>query len=218
MNKICFSCNIEKDSELFSKDKSKYDGLAGRCKECRKIFNSNNKEKDQLYRNNNKETILEYGKQHYKLNKVKIRKTHQLYEKKNKLKILDYHKKYWKHKYYSDINFKILVTLRARVCTLLKNKKQHKSITYLGCTIEQFKQHLESQFKPEMNWSNHGTVWEIDHIKACENFDLTILEEQNKCFHYSNTQPLFKTTEIAEQHGYLDEIGNRNKGTNEFKK
>lgn len=42
----------------------------------------------------------------------------------------------------------------------------------------------------EMNWNNHGEVWEIDHIIPCSNFDLTKEEEQKKCFHYLNTQPL----------------------------
>jgi hypothetical protein len=43
-----------------------------------------------------------------------------------------------------------------------------------------------------MNWSNHGIIWEIDHIKPCASFDLTKLEEQKKCFHHTNLQPLFK--------------------------
>jgi hypothetical protein len=62
-----------------------------------------------------------------------------------------------------------------------------------------------------MNWENQGMVWEMDHIKPCDSFNLGILEEQYKCFHYTNIQPLFKTTEIAEQNGYKNEIGNRNK-------
>ena len=42
------------------------------------------------------------------------------------------------------------------------------------------------------------------------------LEEQKQCFHYTNLQPLFKTTEIAEQYGYINEIGNRNKGNKSY--
>ena len=94
---------------------------------------------------------------------------------------------------------------------MLENNKNSKSLELLGCTIGEFKQHLEKQFKPEMTWDNHGEIWEIDHIKACANFDLSSLEEQQKCFHYSNLQPLFKTTEIAKSFGYINQIGNRNK-------
>jgi hypothetical protein len=64
-----------------------------------------------------------------------------------------------------------------------------------------------------MNWDNHGIIWEIDHIKPCASFDLSDIEQQKQCFHYTNLQPLFKTTDIAESFGY-DEAGNRNKGGN----
>ena len=62
-----------------------------------------------------------------------------------------------------------------------------------------------------MSWKNHGDVWEIDHIIPCFQFDLTNIKQQKECFHYTNIQPLFKTTKIAESFGYFDKIGNRNK-------
>ena len=41
-----------------------------------------------------------------------------------------------------------------------------------------------------MSWENYGE-WHIDHIKPCASFALSIEEEQHKCFHYSNLQPLW---------------------------
>jgi len=82
----------------------------------------------------------------------------------------------------------------------------------------ELKLYLEKQFLPEMNWENHGNIWEIDHIKPCANFDLTDIKQQQECFHYTNLQPLFKTTEIAESFGYTDQIGNRNKYKKENEK
>jgi hypothetical protein len=120
---------------------------------------------------------------------------------------------YQNNLYNNNIQYKIKTTLRNRFYSaVIKNYKIKSVLKLIGCSIDELKIHLETQFKPEMNWENHGNLWEIDHIKPCNSFDLTKLEEQKQCFHYTNLQPLFKTTEIAKKYGY-DEIGNRNKGT-----
>ena len=90
-------------------------------------------------------------------------------------------------------------------------KKPKNSIKYLGCAQEEYKTYLESQFLPEMSWENQGKVWEIDHIKPLSSFSLIDQKQIEQAFHYLNTQPLFKTTEIALSFGYVDQIGNRNK-------
>lgn len=41
-----------------------------------------------------------------------------------------------------------------------------------------------------MIWSNYGSYWHVDHIIPCSSFDLTNPEEQKKCFHFTNLQPL----------------------------
>ena len=58
----------------------------------------------------------------------------------------------------------------------------------LGCTGEQVVQWIESQFKDGMTWDNI----EVDHMMPCASFDLRSPEEQQKCFHYTNLQPLKK--------------------------
>ena len=43
-----------------------------------------------------------------------------------------------------------------------------------------------------MSWNNHGFYgWHIDHIYPCSKFDLTDLNQQKQCFHYTNLQPLW---------------------------
>ena len=62
----------------------------------------------------------------------------------------------------------------------------------LGCTVSFFMKHIESQWKEGMTWDNYGyRGWHIDHIIPCSAFDLTKEEEQKKCFHYTNQQPLW---------------------------
>ena len=60
-----------------------------------------------------------------------------------------------------------------------------------------------------MTWDNYGGYWHIDHIIPCCRFDLTKEEEQLKCFHYTNLQPLFAVTQIIDG---IEYIGNINKG------
>ena len=65
----------------------------------------------------------------------------------------------------------------------------------VGCTIKELKMHLESKFLKGMNWKNYGK-WHIDHHTPVVEFNLSKIEEQKKCFHYSNLQPLWATQNL----------------------
>jgi hypothetical protein len=225
--KICNVCKNLKDLNNFCKKTSSKDGHSNTCFICVKEYNK--KYDYKKYNIINKEKISNKQKQYYKDNKQKILVRTKQYFEDNKdihkkrikewyLNNKDYHlcktKNYIKNKLKNDSSFKLKETLRKRLYSLLiKNQtpKKYSASILLGCTIEECKKHLESQFKNGMNWDNHGVVWEIDHIIPCSSFDLTKEEEQQKYFHYTNLQPLFKTTEIAESFGYKNEVGNRNK-------
>jgi hypothetical protein len=69
-------------------------------------------------------------------------------------------------------------------------KKHGNTMELTGCTKEELVKHLEMNFKENMSWDNYGE-WHIDHIKPCASFDLTKEEEQKKCFHWTNLQPLW---------------------------
>lgn len=68
-----------------------------------------------------------------------------------------------------------------------------------------------------MTWDNYGFKgWHIDHKIPCLSFNLTDIDQQKKCFHYTNLQPLWATTEIARRHGDFESIGNINKNNTIF--
>ena len=64
----------------------------------------------------------------------------------------------------------------------------------IGCTLEQLWVHLESspKWEPWMTRENYGRSggWDIDHIKACVNFDSTDPTHQRECMNWSNLQPM----------------------------
>ena len=100
-------------------------------------------------------------------------------------------------RYYSDTNFRLVYLLRNRIRTAIKKGcKSAQTMELLGCSIEEVKSHLESQFTEGMTWDNHGE-WHIDHIIPCASFDLTDPEQQKKCFHYTNLQPLWASENIS---------------------
>lgn len=224
--KKCYKCKQNKDIEEFSKNKRYKDGLNDICKQCKKEQNISNHKQIKEYRDSKKEYHKEYyilwkqinpdlyRKNYSQNNKNKTKKEIQ---ENNKKQIEKGYKKEWSiNKYKNDPQYKLSQILRIRMLSSFKNKenKSVSVVTLLGCSVDECKQHLESQFKPEMTWENHGEIWEIDHIIPCSKFDLTDIEQQKQCFHYTNLQPLFKTSGIAKNLGYIYERGNRNKSNN----
>jgi hypothetical protein len=92
-----------------------------------------------------------------------------------------------------DIDYKLKKRLSDKVRTTINGNKQYNhSIELLGCTITEAREHIERQFKPGMTWDNWGVFgWHLDHIIPISSFDFTKKEDQYRCFHYTNLQPLW---------------------------
>jgi|TARA_B110000263_G_C15275430_1_gene495625 hypothetical protein len=69
-------------------------------------------------------------------------------------------------------------------------KRADTSSNLLGCNVDELMEHLKSKFTEGMSFDNYGE-WHMDHVIPCCAFDLTKPEEQYKCFHYTNIQPLW---------------------------
>jgi hypothetical protein len=127
----------------------------------------------------------------YENNKEKILIRAKRYRDNNRDKI----NAYQRNRKRNDPDFKMRELLRHRMLRVLKEQKSIKScntMDLLGGTLEDARSHIESQFKEGMSWENHGNHgWHIDHIIPCSSFDLTDPEQQKKCFHYKNLQPLW---------------------------
>jgi len=199
--KKCGVCGIEKDIKDFSKQKNQ---LSHRCKLCTSDYNkkyyqknqSKLKERTQQFRNQNPE----YMKKWRQDNKQKVQQQKRDWLNKNRTLINE------KERNKRKINpaYKIKKNLRRRVNQVItRNDKSNTTMNLIGCSIYELLQHLENQFTDGMSWDNYGK-WHIDHIKPCASFDLTNPEEQKKCFHYSNLQPLWAADNIRKSDKVLD--------------
>jgi hypothetical protein len=172
--------------------------------------NVTKKQKKKLWYLKNKEKIKEYDRKYRKevFNKKRRerRKTDPEYKRRCYLIMKKSRQKpefklkrniYLKNKLKTDFNYKLIHTIRVRVKDVLRgHSKSDSTINMLGCTINELWIHLEKQFKQGMTRENHGK-WHIDHIIPCSSFDLTKPEEQAKCFHYTNLQPLWASENLA---------------------
>lgn len=76
-----------------------------------------------------------------------------------------------------------------------KSELSNELIEVLGCNQEQFRIWMETNFKEGMSFENYGK-WEIDHVKPCNQFDLSEEGQVKACFHYSNTQSIWAKDHI----------------------
>ena len=56
-----------------------------------------------------------------------------------------------------------------------------------------------------MSWGNYGK-WHVDHIRPCASFNLVNEEEQKKCFHYTNLQPLWAKDNLSKGSKYYEDM------------
>lgn len=223
--KTCTKCGEKKPLSEFVKSVSKKSGFTSCCKICmsKKSINWYNKNKENRrkqikdYRDQNKEKFQQYALDYQETNKDKISKYQKEWYLKNKEKHLNQSKiNYLKNKdkiiikqkinRYNNVIIRISKNLRRKVLAAIKeNWKSGHTIELLGCSVEFLNNHLESQFKTGMSWDNYGrgwgnkgmSEWHIDHIKPCASFDLSKPEEQQKCFNYTNLQPLWAKENLS---------------------
>lgn len=74
----------------------------------------------------------------------------------------------------------------------LRRGVSRKMEILVGCTMAEFKAHLERLWLPGMTWANFGGAgWTVGHIKAVALFKDVLLTEKGKlaCFHHLNLRP-----------------------------
>lgn len=226
MTKICSHCKTEKSIEEFNNWNRGKDGKFHQCKSCTGAYNKEfrkknkeyfikyNKEYSKKHYEQNKEIVDAKHKEYYEQSKEKLKSTRKKYYEENKERLLRLQKERLKdpkvrqrrlevaakrdrERCKIDPNYKVKKRLRTRIWNALHGLyKTDKTEILLGASIDALKEHLQSKFVLGMTWENYGD-WHIDHILPCDSFDLSIEENQKKCFHYTNLQPLWAADNLS---------------------
>jgi hypothetical protein len=191
--KHCPRCDSWKTLSEYNKQSSSWDKLARMCRKCYCEYKTNKRKNDEKY----KQSDILYKQKYEKSGRRKEVSKIRYEEKKDELlkKNIAYNNK----KYNTDPYFKVVCCMRSRISKLFKQKnadKYNKFYNYLGCSKQDFILYFQAKFKEGMTWENHGE-WHIDHIKPCASFNLLHEEEQKKCFHYTNLQPLWASENLS---------------------
>ena len=234
--KICTKCNIPKELDAFPPRKVNKDGKHTHCRECinkySKSYKNSNKDSilkhNKKYRDTNKSKIklaqkayidnykeqngTTYSSNYYKDNIDDFKKYHKDYFNKNKDYVLKRMSNWVKNKKKIDPLFRLKVSSRSFIKNSFnrsKTNKNNRTEAILGCTIEEFKLHLESKFEDWMSWDNYGLYnhtfnygWDLDHIiPLC-----TAKSEEDviKLNHYTNIQPLCSHVNRDIKRGKID--------------
>ena len=108
----------------------------------------------------------------------------------------------------NDIQYRLAKNLRTRLYRYVNgDRKPGSAVKDLGCTVDELKDHLESQWEEGMTWDN-WTIdgWHIDHIKPLVSFDLTDRKQFLEACHYTNLAPLWSEDNQAKQAKMPDEL------------
>jgi hypothetical protein len=204
----------EKNKELISKkSKERYEKNKERLKEYQSEYRKNNPEKKKelrkryyeenkdislekmkMYYEKNKEDINEYKKEWAEKNKERLKIKRKEYYEKNKSIMFEKHK----NRLLNDPIYALSTSIRKNILKAFRKRgfeKENSTTKILGCSFEEFKLHLESQFEPWMNWNNRGKYngelnygWDIDHIIPSSIAET--VEDVLKLNHHTNLKPL----------------------------
>jgi len=212
------------NKEKIAKTVKKYKELhKEKLKVDRKEYEKLNKEElaksRMAYWELNKEKLIKKYKKYYSEHKENYKINRERYYKENREVLLKNAKEYGsknkerrnkrdKERRKIDPGFRIRSNLSRRINQSLRfcgSKKSKKTIELLGCSIAELKNYLELKFEDGMSWNNYGkNGWHIDHIIPCVYFNLSTLEDQKKCFHYTNLQPLWEKDNFNKNGYYMN--------------
>ena len=151
-------------------------GSSGMCRTCYY----------KIWKAQNLDSQTSYHKEYNQQNKEKISQQQKTWREENRDK-----QNAWYAEKRKDPLYRLAHNLRSRLYDFLKGRIKHKNTeTLTGCSFEELKKHLESQFELGMTWDNYGSYWSVDHKEPFISIDPDDRIAIERITHFSNLKPL----------------------------
>jgi hypothetical protein len=213
----CIRCNLEKEINCIVGNSKRENGVEKYCKECRKIYlDKSAKRRNELRRSSycpeeRRKAFKKYYPDIIPKNKL---------DKDSKNKLCNVCNKWLnKDNFYKSKETTDELHTQCKACSSIRGSKYRNNNKHL-CFIKDYlkrlkennfinsslnKKEVESILFTHEELKNHlnkfcnynSKEYHIDHIIPCASFDLTKPEDQAKCFHYTNLQPLWASENLA---------------------
>lgn len=200
--KTCSICKQHLPLSSFGKDKYKRDLLTVSCKSCTKLVRNGYRQPPRPIVTekfckvcNTIKPIDEFYKHSGTCKpcvSIVNRSKRELVSKPPRIYSSNPKSVYKRKKRQTDPLFKLRCNIGSLIANRLRShgySKTSKTATILGCTFEEFFEHIESQFIEGMSWDNRN-CWHIDHIVPLQ--VATTEQELLLLNHYTNLRPMWK--------------------------
>jgi hypothetical protein len=91
--------------------------------------------------------------------------------------------------------YRIIESFRTRLWMVAKGKSA-RTMNLVGCSLADFRSHIEKHFKHGMTWDNYGTHWHVDHTIPVSSFDHNNPKQLKQCWHWTNLRPMTATSNL----------------------
>jgi hypothetical protein len=197
--KLCSGCETEKSFAEFNKSNRARHGLHNHCRACQQVsrrrFYEANRESEIASTKAGRATARAAWKARYVSDpefKAKVLEYNRARRRTDQARKLANEAKRRNEEAFPSAKIARNLRVRLRKAVVGVNRAA-ATMDLLGCSIDEFKTHLERQFEPGMSWDNYGYHgWHIDHIRPCASFDLTDQAQQYECFNFRNTRPAWR--------------------------
>ncbi len=155
-------------------------------------FKGGKAEVHKRYRQKNKEKLQENHRNWSEKNKERLKEYQKKWREENKEHIRKYKREQIKKLLAENPKYRISQRYRNSIIASLNGKRVSSVFQWIGYSLDELMNHLETLFSDGMSWNNYGE-WHIDHIIPISKFNFvsTDCEGFRECWDLTNLQPMW---------------------------